>query len=93
MKPGLHLFFKVSRELDASDVEAIVKPGIHQLAPGEEVVIIQNQQPVAKLVSEVPKPKSGYASPQRDADRGRSVPGRRVDDLRQALRDEYRPNG
>jgi hypothetical protein len=70
MKQGLHLFFKVSRELDASDVEAIVKPGIHQLAPGEEVVITQNQQPVAKLVSEVPKPKSGLRQPPKGCRRG-----------------------
>jgi antitoxin (DNA-binding transcriptional repressor) of toxin-antitoxin stability system len=30
---------------------------IHQLSPGEELVITENQQPVAKLVSEQPKPQ------------------------------------
>jgi len=28
---------------------------IHQLSPGEELIITENQQPVAKLVSELPK--------------------------------------
>ena len=32
---------------------------IHKLTPGEEVVITENNQPVAKLVSEVSKPKNG----------------------------------
>jgi prevent-host-death family protein len=30
---------------------------IHNLSPGDEVVITENNQPVAKLVSEMPKPK------------------------------------
>jgi prevent-host-death family protein len=30
---------------------------IHKLMPGEEVVITENNQPVAKLVSELPRPK------------------------------------
>ncbi|MFZ5829431.1 MAG: type II toxin-antitoxin system Phd/YefM family antitoxin [Planctomycetota bacterium] len=29
---------------------------IHQLAPGEEIVITENEQPVAQLVSQRPKP-------------------------------------
>jgi antitoxin (DNA-binding transcriptional repressor) of toxin-antitoxin stability system len=36
---------------------------IHQLAPGEEVIITENQQPVAKLVNQPPKPKSGLRPP------------------------------
>jgi prevent-host-death family protein len=32
---------------------------IHKLTPGEEVVITENNQPVAKLVSEQPKGKPG----------------------------------
>jgi prevent-host-death family protein len=32
---------------------------IHKLTPGDEVVITENNQPVAKLVSELPKPKPG----------------------------------
>lgn len=36
---------------------------IHKLTPGDEVVITENNQPVAKLVSELPKPKSGLRPP------------------------------
>ena len=36
---------------------------IHNLTPGDEVVITENNQPVAKLVSEVPKPKGGLRPP------------------------------
>ncbi len=32
---------------------------IHKLAPGEEVLITENHEPVAKLVSQPPKPKPG----------------------------------
>jgi antitoxin (DNA-binding transcriptional repressor) of toxin-antitoxin stability system len=30
---------------------------IHRLAPGEEIIITENQQPVAKLVSQPPSPQ------------------------------------
>ena len=40
-----------------------LKELIHQLAPGEEVVITENQQPVAKLVSEAPKAKTCLRPP------------------------------
>ena len=36
---------------------------IHKLTPGDEVVITENNQPVAKLVSEQPKPKPGLRPP------------------------------
>jgi prevent-host-death family protein len=36
---------------------------IHKLTPGEEVVITENNQPVAKLVSEQPQPKPGLRPP------------------------------
>ncbi len=36
---------------------------IHKLMPGEEVVITENNQPVAKLVSEQPKPAPGLRPP------------------------------
>jgi len=36
------------------EAQANLKEIIHQLSPGEEVVITENQQPVAKLVSEQP---------------------------------------
>jgi len=36
---------------------------IHQLMPGEELVITEDNRPVAKLVSELPKQKSGLRPP------------------------------
>jgi antitoxin (DNA-binding transcriptional repressor) of toxin-antitoxin stability system len=36
---------------------------IHNLTPGDEVVITEYNQPVAKLVSELPKPKAGLRPP------------------------------
>ena len=36
---------------------------VHQLAPGEELLITENNEPVAKLVSEVAKPKFGLRPP------------------------------
>jgi prevent-host-death family protein len=36
---------------------------IHKLMPGEEVVITENDRPVAKLVSEQPKPAPGLRPP------------------------------
>jgi prevent-host-death family protein len=36
---------------------------IHKLTPGDEVVITENNQPVAKLVSELPKPKPPLRPP------------------------------
>ena len=45
------------------EAQAMLKDLIHRLAPGEEVVITENQRPVAKLVSEAPKPKTGLRLP------------------------------
>ena len=36
---------------------------VHNLSPGDEVVITENNQPVAKLVSEPAKPKAGLRPP------------------------------
>jgi prevent-host-death family protein len=36
---------------------------IHRLTPGEEVVITENNRPVARLVSEAPQPKPGLRPP------------------------------
>ena len=36
---------------------------IHKLVPGDELVITENNLPVAKLVSEQPKPKPGLRPP------------------------------
>jgi prevent-host-death family protein len=43
--------------ISVEEAQARLKELIHQLAPGEEVIITENQQPVAKLVSEQPKPQ------------------------------------
>jgi prevent-host-death family protein len=45
----------MSATITVEEAQAKLKELIHQLAPGEEVVITENQQPVAKLVSEQPK--------------------------------------
>ena len=42
--------------ISIDEAQAKLKDLIHRLAPGEEVVITENQQPVAKLVSEAPTP-------------------------------------
>jgi len=36
---------------------------IHRLTPGDEMVIIENNQPVARLVNETPEPKPGLRPP------------------------------
>ncbi len=45
----------MSVEISVEEAQANLKELIHQLSPGEEVVITENQQPVAKLVSEAPR--------------------------------------
>ena len=45
------------------EAQAKLKEIIHQLSPGEELVITENQQPVAKLVSERPKPSMPRPGP------------------------------
>jgi prevent-host-death family protein len=40
--------------ITVEEAQAKLKELIHQMAPGEEVVITENQQPIAKLVSEQP---------------------------------------
>ncbi len=45
------------------EAQAKLSDLIHQLTPGDEVVITENNQPVAKLVSETPKPKPGLRPP------------------------------
>jgi antitoxin (DNA-binding transcriptional repressor) of toxin-antitoxin stability system len=46
----------MSTTITVEEAQAKLKELIHQLAPGEEVIITENQQPVAKLVNEQPKP-------------------------------------
>jgi antitoxin (DNA-binding transcriptional repressor) of toxin-antitoxin stability system len=45
----------MSAVITIDEAQANLRELIHQLAPGEEVIITEDQQPVAKLVSEVPK--------------------------------------
>jgi antitoxin (DNA-binding transcriptional repressor) of toxin-antitoxin stability system len=59
---------EIQREVPPADLEHISAANkaevsaklnqelIHQLAPGEELIIIENQQPVAKLVHDQPSP-------------------------------------
>jgi antitoxin (DNA-binding transcriptional repressor) of toxin-antitoxin stability system len=46
----------MSTTITIEEAQAKLKELIHQLAPGDEVIITENQQPVAKLVNEQPKP-------------------------------------
>jgi len=48
------------------EAQAKLKDLIHQMAPGEELVITENQQAVAKLVG-APSPKSRLRPPQGSA--------------------------
>ncbi len=45
------------------EAQARLRDLIGNLAPGLEVVITENQQPVAKLVGEKPKPTPGLRPP------------------------------
>jgi prevent-host-death family protein len=49
--------------LTIEEVQARLPELIHNLSLGDEVVIIENNQPVAKLVSESPKPRAGLRPP------------------------------
>lgn len=53
----------MSTTISIDDAQARLKELIHQLAPGEEVIIIENQQPVAKLVSEPSNPRAALRPP------------------------------
>ncbi len=47
----------MSATITVEEAQAALKELIHKLAPGEEVVITENHQPVAKLVRGQPKPR------------------------------------
>jgi antitoxin (DNA-binding transcriptional repressor) of toxin-antitoxin stability system len=53
----------MSPTITIDEAQVKLKDLIHQLAPGEELVITENQQPVAKLVGEAPNPKTGLRPP------------------------------
>jgi prevent-host-death family protein len=46
----------MSLTITVDEAQANLKELIHRMAPGEEVILTENQQPVAKLVSEPGKP-------------------------------------
>jgi antitoxin (DNA-binding transcriptional repressor) of toxin-antitoxin stability system len=49
----------MSAIMSVEEAQANLKKIIHQLAPGQEVVIMENEQPMAKLIA----PAGGTASP------------------------------
>ena len=53
----------MSTTITIDEAQARLKDLIHQLDPGEEVVITEDQQPVARLVGEPPRPKPGLRPP------------------------------
>jgi prevent-host-death family protein len=53
----------MSATITIEEAQAKLKELIHQLAPGQEVIITENQQPVAKLVNDQPKSKPGLRLP------------------------------
>jgi antitoxin (DNA-binding transcriptional repressor) of toxin-antitoxin stability system len=53
----------MSATITIDEAQATLKDLIHQLAPGEEVVITENHQPVAKLVVESARPSTGLSPP------------------------------
>ena len=53
----------MSATITIDEAQAKLRELIHRLAPGEEVIITENQEPVAKLVSQSPKPGPGLRPP------------------------------
>jgi antitoxin (DNA-binding transcriptional repressor) of toxin-antitoxin stability system len=47
----------MSTTISVDEAQAKLKELIHRLAPGEEVLLTENQQPVARLVGEPAKPQ------------------------------------
>ena len=44
--------------MEVEDIEMTLPELLDHLTPGDEVILTRNHQPVAKLVSETPKPAS-----------------------------------
>ena len=53
----------MSATITIEEAQAKLKELIHRLAPGEEVIITENQLPVAKLVNQPPRTQRGLRSP------------------------------
>jgi prevent-host-death family protein len=47
----------MSTTITVDEAQAKLKELIHHMVPGEEIIITENQEPVAKLVSEPAKPQ------------------------------------
>jgi antitoxin (DNA-binding transcriptional repressor) of toxin-antitoxin stability system len=47
----------MSVTVTVEEAQAKLREIIHQLSPGDELIITENQLPVAKLVTEQPKPQ------------------------------------
>ena len=52
----------MSGTVTVEEAQAKLKEIINQLAPGEEIVITENEQPVAKLVSSAAEAQAGTAT-------------------------------
>jgi antitoxin (DNA-binding transcriptional repressor) of toxin-antitoxin stability system len=53
----------MSSTITINEAQAKLKELIQKLAPGEEVIITENQQAVAKLVNQPPKTQRGLRPP------------------------------
>ena len=53
----------MSTVMNVEEAQVKLKELIHRLAPGEEIVITENEQPVAKLVSQRPSPAAETQRP------------------------------
>jgi len=53
----------MSATITVEEAQIKLKELIHHLAPGETLIITENQQPVAKLVSEPIRPKPNLRPP------------------------------
>ena len=53
----------MSVTITVDEAQAKLKDLIHQLSPGDEIIITENAQPVAKLVGEPAKPPKQRPAP------------------------------
>ena len=53
----------MSATITVEEALARLEELIHQLAPGEEIIITEKEQPMAKLVSEQPIPRPSSEPP------------------------------
>ena len=46
----------MSTTITIEEAQVTLKELVHRLSPGEQIVITENEQPIARLMSEPPKP-------------------------------------